>query len=199
MPCTHWIFLGVERLYDKPIEVAKGIRATFIDAGHILGSACVFLELEEQGEKRLVLFSGDLGNYNRAILRDPAVPPHADVVVMETTYGDHSHKELEPSIEELFEAIENTTRRGGNVIIPTFALERAQEILYYLHEGWQQNVCPVVCRCFWILPWLFLPPLFLLVTLNAMTMKPKSCLLTDMTLSIFHPCILPMKRQIPWR
>ncbi len=135
-------FFGRRASYDKPIEVAKGIRATFIDAGHILGSACVFLELEEQGEKRLILFSGDLGNYNRAILRDPAEPPHADVVVMETTYGDRSHKELEPSIEELFEAIENTTRRGGNVIIPTFALERAQEILYYLHEGWKEKRLP---------------------------------------------------------
>lgn len=128
--------------YDSVIQVAEGIRATFIDAGHILGSASIFVELEEQGKQRTVLFSGDLGNKGRAILRDPASPPHADVVVMETTYGDRPHKELEPSVEELFQALQETVDRGGNAIIPTFALERAQELLYYLHEGWQDKRLP---------------------------------------------------------
>jgi len=135
-------YFGRRASYNKPIEVAKGIRATFIDAGHILGSACIFLELEEEGRKRTVLFSGDLGTNGRAILRDPDKPPHADVVVMETTYGDRDHKELEPSIDELFEAINHTVARGGNIIIPTFALERAQELLYYLHEGWKEKLLP---------------------------------------------------------
>jgi len=135
-------YFGRRASYNKPIEVAKGIRATFIDAGHILGSACIFLELEEQGRKRTILFSGDLGTNGRAILRDPDKPPHADVVVMETTYGDRAHKELEPSVDELFEAINDTVARGGNVIIPTFALERAQELLYYLHEGWKEKLLP---------------------------------------------------------
>ena len=141
-------FFGRRASYNKFIEVAKGIRATFIDAGHILGSACVFLELEEEGNKRTVLFSGDLGSNGRAILRDPAKPPHADVVVMETTYGDRPHKELEPSIEELFEAINDTVSRGGNIIIPTFALERAQELLYYLHEGWKEKRLPMGLQVF---------------------------------------------------
>ena len=135
-------YFGRRASYNKPIEVAKGIRATYIDAGHILGSACIFLELEEEGRKRTVLFSGDLGTSGRAILRDPDKPPHADVVVMETTYGDRDHKELEPSIDELFEAINHTVSRGGNIIIPTFALERAQELLYYLHEGWKDKLLP---------------------------------------------------------
>lgn len=135
-------FFGRRASYDKPIEVAKGIRATFIDAGHILGSACIFLELEEDGQQRTVLFSGDLGTDGKAILQDPAPPPHADVVIMETTYGDRPHKQLKPSIEELYEAINDTMARGGNVIIPTFALERAQELLYYLHEGAQQQRLP---------------------------------------------------------
>ena len=121
--------------YDQRMAICPGIHATFIDAGHILGSASIHLELEEQGKKRSVLFSGDLGYGGRAILRDPATPPAADVVVMETTYGDRLHKQLQPSIEELYEAIEDTFRRGGNVVIPTFALERAQEILYFLQEG----------------------------------------------------------------
>ena len=128
--------------YDRPIDIAPGIRATFIDAGHILGSASIFLELEENGRRRSVLFSGDLGYSGRPLLRDPARPPHADVVVMETTYGDRLHKKLQPSIEELYGAIEDTFHRGGNVIIPTFALERAQEILYFLHEAVESGRLP---------------------------------------------------------
>ena len=111
------------------------MRATFIDAGHILGSASIFLELEEQGHSTSVLFSGDLGNAGRVLLRSPAKPPHAENVVMETTYGDRLHKQLGPSIDEFYEAITETFKRGGNVIIPTFALERAQELLYLLEPG----------------------------------------------------------------
>ncbi|MEA3291341.1 MAG: MBL fold metallo-hydrolase, partial [Pseudomonadota bacterium] len=125
--------------YGEPVQLYDGIRATYVDAGHILGSASILLELEEGEHRRRVLFSGDLGNRDRAILRDPAAPPAADVVVMETTYGDRLHKRLQPSVEELYQAIDDTVRRGGNVIIPTFALERAQEILYYLREGIEQG------------------------------------------------------------
>jgi len=126
--------------YGEPIELASGIRATFIEAGHILGSACIHLELEEQGKRRSVLFSGDLGNAERPFLRSPCKPPKADVVVMETTYGDRLHKSLVPSVDELYAAINDTFSRGGNVIIPTFALERAQEILFYLREGVEKNL-----------------------------------------------------------
>ena len=128
-------FFGRHASYNQVIQVAPGIRATFIDAGHILGSASIVLELEEEGRQHRLLFSGDLGYSGRAILRDPTPPPHVDSVVMETTYGDRLHKQLQPSIEELYDAINETVGRGGNVIIPTFALERAQEILYYLREG----------------------------------------------------------------
>jgi metallo-beta-lactamase family protein len=134
--------------YDEPLELATGIRATFIDAGHILGSASVLLELSENGRDRRVLFSGDMGLSGRPILRDPASPPQADVVVMETTYGDRQHKSLEPSVEELYEAINTTTQRGGNVIIPTFALERSQEILFYLHAGKEQGILPRFLQVF---------------------------------------------------
>lgn len=126
---------GRRASYDQPLQTAPGIRATFLDAGHILGSASILLELEEDGRSRRLLFSGDLGYSGRAILRDPATPPAVDTVVMETTYGDRLHKQLQPSIDELYEVINATIGRGGNVIIPTFALERAQEILYYLREG----------------------------------------------------------------
>ncbi len=123
-------------------DLAEGICITFHDAGHILGSAAVSMDLEENGRKRRVLFSGDLGYSGRVILRDPAKPPESDVVVMETTYGDRLHKLLEPSIEELYAAINKTLARGGNVLIPSFALERAQEILYYLREGVEDGKLP---------------------------------------------------------
>jgi metallo-beta-lactamase family protein len=128
-------YFGRKARYDSPLDIATGIRATFLDAGHILGSASILLELEEDGRPHRLLFSGDLGYSGRAILNDVAAPPAADTVVMETTYGDRLHKQLEPSIDELYDVINTTVGRGGNVIIPTFALERAQEILYYLREG----------------------------------------------------------------
>jgi metallo-beta-lactamase family protein len=135
-------YFGRVARYDQPVQLAPGIRATFIDAGHILGSASVFLELEEEGQKRSVLFSGDLGNSGRPLLRDPSPPPHADIVVMETTYGDRLHKPFQPSVEEFYTAITDTFKRGGNVVIPTFALERAQELLFFLREGVEKNLLP---------------------------------------------------------
>ena len=128
-------FFGRTAVYNQAVEIAPGTRATFLDAGHILGSASIFLELEEQGHRRSVLFSGDLGNLGRPMLRDPVTPPNADIVVMETTYGDRLHKPFAPSVQEFYEAVTDTFKRGGNVVIPTFALERTQEILYFLREG----------------------------------------------------------------
>ncbi len=128
--------------YNRPLRIAPGIRATFVDAGHILGSACILLHVREGGRRLKVLFSGDLGNRGRPILRDPATPPRADVVVMETTYGDRRHKPLPPSVAELYQAVLDTLERGGNVVIPTFALERAQEILYFLREGIEKKILP---------------------------------------------------------
>jgi metallo-beta-lactamase family protein len=132
-------FFGRTAIYDQVFEVTAGVHATFIDAGHILGSACIFLQLEEQSHSTSVLFSGDLGTADRRLLRSPTKPPHAENVVMETTYGDRLHKPLGSSIDEFYEAITETFKRGGNVIIPTFALERAQELLYFLGEGTTQG------------------------------------------------------------
>lgn len=141
-------FFGRKATYGTALTLAPGIRATFLDAGHILGSASIFLQLEESGRECSVLFSGDLGYSGRAILRDPATPPQADVVVMETTYGDRLHKQLAPSIDELYAAITDTFRRGGNVVIPTFALERSQELLYYLREGVAAGSLPSTTHVF---------------------------------------------------
>lgn len=139
---------GRRAYYNKALELAPGIHATYLDAGHILGSASILLELEEDGRQLSLLFSGDLGNAGRPLLRDPVTPQHADVVVMETTYGDRLHKAVRPSVEELYAAVNDTFKRGGNVIIPTFALERAQELLFYLREGMAEGRLPGSMRVF---------------------------------------------------
>ena len=133
-------YFGRAAAYNQSLQLSPDIQVTFINAGHILGSACLVLQVTEGPEQRSILFSGDLGLSDRPILRDPHVPPAVDIVVMETTYGDRQHKQLEPSVEELYTAINETMKRGGNVIIPTFALERAQELLFYLHAGITQGI-----------------------------------------------------------
>ena len=133
---------GRRARYQQPIELAEGITATFGDAGHFLGSAWVLLEIEEEGRLKRVVFSGDLGNRGKPIINGPTPAPQADYVVMESTYGDRPHKPLDTSVEELKEAILDTLERGGNVIIPTFALERAQDLLYFLRELIEQKKLP---------------------------------------------------------
>jgi metallo-beta-lactamase family protein len=121
--------------YDQPIDVANGVRVTFVNAGHILGSASIVLDLAEDDRRQRVVFSGDLGPVGRPLLSDAEPPADADVVVMETTYGDRLHRPLDQTVEEFYGAVSDCFARGGNVVIPTFALERAQEVLYYLREG----------------------------------------------------------------
>ncbi len=128
--------------YGTPIDLSPDIRATWFDAGHILGSASVLLEVNEAAATKRIVFSGDLGHAGGPLLRDPVPPPEADFVVMETTYGDRLHRSREDSIEELYGAITETFARGGNVVVPTFALERAQELLFYLNRGIAQNRLP---------------------------------------------------------
>ncbi len=125
---------GRSAWYLQPIEICPGVRATFGNAAHILGSAWILLELEENGTKRRILFSGDLGDREKPLLLPLTQAPACDVVVMESTYGDRDHKPLGPSIEELRHVIQKTLARDGNVVIPTFALERAQDLLYYMRE-----------------------------------------------------------------
>ncbi|GAB4527468.1 MAG: MBL fold metallo-hydrolase [Roseibium sp.] len=121
--------------YNQPVHLWNGGTATFFDAGHILGSASIRLDLIEETERRSILFSGDIGPQDRRLLNAPAPPSGVDAVVMETTYGDRDHRSLTESVAEFTEAVQDAAERGGNVIIPTFALERAQELLFYLREG----------------------------------------------------------------
>ena len=134
--------------YEQSFDIAPGLRATFFDAGHILGSASIRIEVNEGDKVRSVLFSGDIGNTGRPLLRPPAPPAQADFVVMESTYGDRLHRPFGASIEEFYTAICSAFARGGNVIIPTFALERAQEILYVMHEGVERSRLPPAVQVF---------------------------------------------------
>ncbi len=128
--------------YGNTIEVCPGVRATFYNAGHILGSSSILLELHENDQIRSVLFSGDIGSGTHQLLRAPEVPSSADVVVMETTYGDRLHRSFEDSLAEFYDAVGAALARGGNVVIPTFALERAQELLFFLRQGVEQSRLP---------------------------------------------------------
>lgn len=134
--------------YNAPVDLAPGIRATFFDAGHILGSASILVEVTEQGGTRSVFFSGDIGNAGRPLLRPPATPDRTDFIVMKSTYGDRLHRPMGASIDELYAAVTEAFARGGNVIVPTFALERAQEILYFLHQGVEASKVPASAQVF---------------------------------------------------
>ncbi|HXE30243.1 MAG TPA: MBL fold metallo-hydrolase [Terriglobales bacterium] len=129
-------------VYGVARDLAPGIRATFRNAGHILGSASILLEIEEAGRRSRLVFSGDLGNRDKPILDPPAPAPPADIVVMESTYGDRNHRSQADSVREFQQAITAALGRGGNVVIPTFALERAQDLLYYLREMVEQQLLP---------------------------------------------------------
>jgi len=134
--------------FGKPIRLWDGARATFHDAGHILGSASILLEVTENDRTRRILFSGDIGPQDRPLLNPPAPPTTADIVVMETTYGDRDHRALDTSVAEFHEAVQDAADRGGNVIIPTFALERAQELLFFLREGMEAGTIHPATRVF---------------------------------------------------
>jgi len=123
---------GVE--YDEPFEVIPGVTARLVEAGHILGSAAVSLEIEEKGRKIRFWFSGDIGRYKLPLLRDPVLPPeNVDYLLMESTYGDKSHHDPSQAFEEFREVVSRTIQRGGKVIIPAFAVGRTQELVYNLN------------------------------------------------------------------
>ena len=120
--------------YNRPVWVAPDVRCTFLDAGHILGSATVLLEIEENGRQTRLLFSGDLGRCDLPILRDPAPAPPVDVLIIESTYGTRSHGTHGEAEEQLFRLIKETYAGRGKVVIPAFAVGRTQEIVYSLHR-----------------------------------------------------------------
>lgn len=118
--------------YQTPISLGKNISVRFYDAGHILGSAMLELQVTENGGPKRVIFSGDIGQWDKPLVRDPSVFEEADVVVMESTYGDRNHEDTADKETLLAGVINETVKAGGNIIIPVFAVERAQELMYHL-------------------------------------------------------------------
>ena len=131
-------FVGCD--YNAPVELFPGITISFSDAGHLLGSASIRVEVTEEGETRSVLFSGDLGNIDRPLIRDPQAPPAADYVVIESTYGDRLHGERPFYVNQLTEIIQDTFDQGGNLVIPAFAVGRTQELLYLIRTIKEQGL-----------------------------------------------------------
>ncbi len=120
--------------YKQPIQVGNGVKATFYEAGHVFGSSMIKVSVSRGGEERTIIFSGDVGRWNKPILRDPTVFNEADYVLIESTYGDRLHEDSEDIGNNLAQIINSTLDAGGNIVVPSFAFERAQEILYYLNE-----------------------------------------------------------------
>ena len=123
---------GVE--YQQEIEVVPGVTATFHDVGHLIGSAAIEIKIEENGVKRTVVFSGDVGNIDQPLIKDPQFIKYADYIVCESTYGDRLHKVVKDYRVDLAQVIQETFDKGGNVVIPAFAVGRTQELLYFLRD-----------------------------------------------------------------
>jgi metallo-beta-lactamase family protein len=137
------LFQGMD--YNQPFEVVPGVVARFVEAGHILGSAAVSLEIEEKGKKTRFWFSGDIGRYKLPILRDPVLPREdVDYLLMEATYGDKSHNDPSQAFNEFQDVVARTIQRGGKVIIPAFAVGRTQELVYNLNIMMFERGVPAV-------------------------------------------------------
>ncbi len=135
-------FKGVD--YDQAFEPIPGVVARFHEAGHILGSAAISLEIEEKGRKIRFWFSGDIGRYRMPLLRDPILPEAVDYMIMESTYGDKSHSNPENAFIEFRDVVKRTVERGGKVIVPAFAVGRTQELVYNLNEMMTEGDVPRV-------------------------------------------------------
>ena len=126
--------------YGETVEVAPGISIRFQDAGHLLGSSSIHVTVREEGQTRTVLFSGDLGNKDRPLIRDPQMPENADYVVIESTYGDRLHGPRPDYVWQLASIMQETLDRGGNLVIPCFAIGRTQELLYLIRVIKDQQI-----------------------------------------------------------
>lgn len=120
--------------YDQTVQVCDGISIRMVDVGHLLGSASIVVDVTEDGKTQTIAFSGDIGNLHQPLLRDPEYITHADYVVMESTYGDRSHGPRPDYVSDLVRILTETFERGGNVVIPSFAVGRTQELLYFFRQ-----------------------------------------------------------------
>jgi metallo-beta-lactamase family protein len=136
------LFTPVE--YNQTFEVAKGVNVTYVDSGHILGSASIILDINENGNKKRLWFSGDIGRDRLPLLKDPVMPSNVDYMIMECTYGDKNHRDPETAFQEFREVTMKTIARGGKIIIPAFAVGRTQELVYFLNQMLAANDIPSI-------------------------------------------------------
>ena len=139
---TMDLMVGVP--YNKPFDVVPGVRATYVDAGHILGSASVLLDCTESGKTKRLVFSGDIGRSGLAIVRDPTPPEGADALIMESTYGNRDHESVDGARAHLAKVVRETAARGGRVLIPAFAVGRTQEMIYALNGLAREGAIPSI-------------------------------------------------------
>jgi metallo-beta-lactamase family protein len=130
--------------YNKTFDVCPGIRCTYVDAGHILGSASVLLDVTENGTTKRLVFSGDIGRNGLAIIRDPVIPSGANAVIMESTYGNRDHETVGDARAQLGATVRDTAARGGRIMIPSFAVGRTQELLYNLNGLLREGAIPAI-------------------------------------------------------
>lgn len=128
--------------YHKKFPITKGMHITVDEAGHILGSGSILLQVKEKGRYKTVIFSGDLGGRGMPIVRDPEPFTEADMLIMETTYGDRDHKPLDDTLEEAVEIIRNAIQTGGKILVPSFAIGRTQDLIYYMEQAFIKGELP---------------------------------------------------------
>lgn len=132
VPCT----------YHETVQICEGLTIRFVDAGHLLGSSSIEIWVTEDGETRKLVFSGDIGNYNRPLIRDPEYLEEADYVIMESTYGNRNHNTPPDYAAELAKVMNSTFTKGGNLVIPAFSVGRTQEMLYYMRRIKTEGLLP---------------------------------------------------------
>lgn len=128
--------------YRQAIALGDGVEATFYDAGHVLGSSIIRAKVRQNSQERIILFSGDIGRPDRPIVCDPTVFDTADYVLIESTYGDREHEATKDVKKRIGDVINSTKKAGGNIVVPSFALERSQEVLYYINELLLEKAIP---------------------------------------------------------
>lgn len=132
VPCT----------YHETVQICEGLTIRFVDAGHLLGSSSIEIWVTEDGETRKLVFSGDIGNCNRPLIRDPEYLEEADYVIMESTYGNRNHNTPPDYAAELAKVMNSTFTKGGNLVIPAFSVGRTQEMLYYMRRIKTEGLLP---------------------------------------------------------
>jgi metallo-beta-lactamase family protein len=130
--------------YNQPFEPIPGVQATLVDAGHILGSAAIVLDIQEKGKNIRLWFSGDIGRFNLPLLPDPVLPKDVDYLIMECTYGDKPHRDPELAYIEFRDTVKRTIERGGKVVVPAFAVGRTQELVYDLNRMISDGEIPAI-------------------------------------------------------